>query len=189
MGRKRRERLENEKKRKNRQRTIIALVSTATVCIIVALVMFAHSGPDQTATISMNKNEDGSLTVPLSALSANLNYIDYGYEQKLLTMIDTNGIVRTAYNTCVECYALGNTQYTLNGNTSLLCSACGNSFPLSTLGTSSWGGCQPVSIPPEYRQDNEYEITFPHELLSFAEEMFAQWSDQNYDLSLEQFEP
>ena len=69
----------------------------------------------------------------------------------------------------------------------MTCGACGNTYPVSDLGINSWGGCQPVSIPPEYRSDNENEIVFSNRLLTFAEEMFSEWDNLEFDLSMENY--
>ena len=190
MGKKRRERLVVEKKRKNRRMALVATGIVVAVSVILALVLFAGNDKGSSETISLAKNSDGSLTVPKSALGNGMTTIDYGYEQSILVMTDLYGIVRTAYNTCFDCFASGNALYSLiQSNTTLLCRSCGTTYPATILGTSSWGGCQPVSIPPDYRNDTAEEIVFPSQLLAYAEDMFAQWKNFDYTLSLEGYLP
>ena len=192
MGRKQRKRLELERQRKKRRLTIITIASATFIiaCVVVALVLTngASGATYKPETITVDKSSDGSVSVPLSALSTNLSYIDYGYDLNLLARIDSNGIIRTAYNTCFECFDIG-AHYSLSGSYRLVCDACGNTYSINTLGTSDWGGCQPVAIPPEYRNDNDTEIVFSNELITYAEEMFTQWKSSDYDLSLENYTP
>ena len=188
MGKRQRERLERERIQK-RKRLIIAAISVAIiVCITIGIVLFVVLNTVKVETISAGKSFDGSLSIPIDALSTDLQYIDYGYEQNLLAIIDSDGVVRTAYNTCFECYSTGDAHYTLRGKDTLVCSACGNTYSISILGTNNWGGCQPVSIPPEYRQDSDKAIVLSNKLLAFVEEMFKQWNDEVYDMSLENYE-
>ena len=188
MGKRQRQERERQRKAK---RYFRAVVITLTAIFVVSIFVYIALSNNNTSTsstdsIKVAKNSDGSLAVPVSELGPGLNYIDYGYERSILALTDAEGVVRTAYNTCLECYLSGNAHYTLS-NSQLTCRACGNSYSVDGLGTPSWGGCQPVSIPPEYREDNEDEIVFPSKLLAFAEDMFSQWNNGEFDTSLQYY--
>lgn len=191
MGKKVRERKAREKQEKNKRLTRVFIFAAIAVCVAGVLVFSAVYDPNKPAyevkTFQIEKNADGSLSVPRSELSAKLIKIDFGYEQKLLARVDDIGVVRTAYDTCQECFASGNVYYTLKGRDEIVCSACGNVYPIASLELDSWGGCQPISIPPKYRQDNETEIIIPKEVLAFAEGMFEQWKIDDYSQTLENY--
>lgn len=191
MGKKRLARIEREKQEKKKRITRTAIIGAIAACVVAFLVFAAVYDPSKPAdtvkTIHVDRNSDGSLSVPVGELSAKLLKIDFGYEQSFLAMVDESGTIRTAYDTCQECYADVNAQYSLSDSNELVCGACGNSVSVSELGTNSWGGCRPVSIPPEYRQDSEDEIVFSQELLAFAEEMFDRWKLGEYDITLESY--
>ena len=179
-----REQAERQKKRKQQKNLILI---SASACILVALFAWLLiSQQVTTGTISISPNANGDLHVPKNRLQNNLTYVDYGGTEELIFWNDGNA-VRTAFDTCEECYSGGDIHFTLN-NSTLTCSLCRTTLPVSTLGTAQWGGCQPVSIIPEIRSDTGAEIVIPAEVLAYARRMFSRWDASDFSISLETYQ-
>lgn len=138
-------------------------------------------------TLRFDLEENGDLVIPTDDIAEELTYIDYGGSHQILIWKDNNEDMHTAFNTCQECFSRGNANYTYNNGT-LTCSVCGNQIDMSSLADTSWGGCQPVSIPMEYRDDTESEIILSEELLKYSEEMFEAWENGDFSITLETYE-
>ena len=69
----------------------------------------------------------------------------------------------------------------------LTCSICGNQLSVSSVADASWGGCQPIAIPAEYRDDTETELVFSGDLLKYSEDMFDTWENGDFSTTLETY--
>jgi len=193
MGRKSRKIEQLEQQKKRRRKYIIAGVS-GLVFIIALIVVFTvilrpkqgsrpyGGGAAMTGAIQLFADSNGDLRVPLDRLRPRLNYISYGGDEELIVWKDGNGVIRTAFDTCEECYSRGNVRFTLSGNI-LTCSVCGTTQPLSVLGTEGWGGCRPVSITPAMRNDTDTEVVLPAAVLDYAADMFSHWKASDFSVS------
>lgn len=115
--------------------------------------------------------ENGNLVVSPDDIVEDFTYIDYGSSHQILIWKDNEEDMHTAFNTCQECFSRGDANDTYSNGT-LTCSVCGNQIDISSLADTSWGGCQPVSIPIEYRDDTEDEMILSEKLLKYSEDMF-----------------
>lgn len=168
---------EAEKRRKRKNLLIICGVAACCVLAVVLVIVL------QPKTVSVVRGANADLIVQDADIKSGLNHIDYGGPQQLLFWRNAQGVVMTAYDTCEECFATGNVRYSLSNN-ELTCSSCQTKVAVSTLGAHSWGGCQPVAIPIDFRNDTDTEIVIPSDVLDHAEEVFAQWTLGNYESSL-----
>jgi uncharacterized membrane protein len=75
----------------------------------------------------------------------------------------SDGSIKTAFNTCVSCYALGNGYYRQDG-TDLICQQCGTVFAIDNVGSVS-GECYPIPIPDESKSVDSQYITVPYQYL------------------------
>jgi len=162
---------------------------TLLVLLVAGFAVWSANSTEEIAqvqTISAAPDEAGNLTVPLSDFTDDFAFVDYGGEHQLLLWRDTNGTVYTAYDSCQECYSRGNAHYTYS-NGVLTCAACRNRVNVSTMATASWGGCQPIAIPAEYRADTDAAVVFPAELLQYSTEMFQTWDNGDFSVTLENY--
>lgn len=180
---------ENEKKKTGGKWkwAVAGVLAIILLGIGVAVGISISGNSEQTQEQSIAVNENGELIIPVSDISEDFEYIDYGEPQELLLWRDENDNFHTAFNTCQECFPKGNAHYTYE-NGILTCQSCGNQIDVSSMGEAMWGGCQPVAIPAEYREDTETEIRLPVSLLTYSKEMFQSWEDGDFSVTLENFQ-
>jgi len=185
VGKKRRleeqERLEQQKKKRQKQIIIGALLSVCTIAVIVVLSNL--SKPVPASIISSAPDSNGDLRVAVDSLKKGMNYIEFGSNEELIFFKDNDGAIKTAFDTCEECYARGNVRFTLSEDI-LTCSVCGTTQSISILGTESWGGCKPLSITSDMRNDTDAEVVIPAAVLSYSNDMFSQWDTSDFSISL-----
>lgn len=183
MGRRKQleqERLEQQKKKRRKQ---IIIGTSVLVCIIALIAVWIITArPASVSTISIAPDSNGDLRVAVDSLQDHLNYIDYGGAEELIFWKDGDGVIRTAFDTCEECYSGGNVHFTLSGDT-LTCSLCGTTQSVSILGTDGWGGCKPVSITTDMRNDAGTEVVIPAAILAYAADMFSHWDASDFSVS------
>lgn len=179
-----RQKLEHErlKRQKKKRRKQIIIGASISVCVITLIVVLAFNAQPSSSTLNIASDSNGDLHIAMDSLQNGLNYIDYGSDEELLLWKDSDGVIRTAFDTCEECYSRGNVHFTLSGST-LTCNLCGTTQSVSTLGTDSWGGCQPISITPDMRNDTDTEVIISDAILSYAEDMFSHWDASDYSVS------
>jgi hypothetical protein len=197
MGRKKRlEQQEQQKKKQQKQKKIIiiASVSICVIALIIVLVIILQQptqrrnyqayggGMAVASTIRISPDSNGDLRIPKDRLQNRLNYIAYGGKEDLIVWKDNNGEIKTALDTCEECYSKGSVHLTLSGSI-LSCSLCGTTQAVSVLGTEGWGGCRPISITPAMRNDTDTEVVLPAEVLTFARVMFSRWDALDFSVS------
>ena len=186
MGKNKRE---NEQlvRKKKRTRNQIILIISVLVCISAIVFFLVNSSKSSVAnSMKVALDSNGDLHIPIGSLKSNLNYINYGGVEEIILWEDGSGVIRTAFDTCEECYSDGKVHFKLTGDT-LDCNLCGTTQSISVLGTASWGGCQPVSIVPEIRRDTGDEIIIPAEVLAYAEDMFSHWDIADFSISFEAY--
>lgn len=183
-------------KGKSIRQIILGISIIAFILVIVFLFIFLnHRNPvadldgtnkivQTSQELKYNLSENGSLIIPKNDIVEDVTYIDYGGSHQILIWKDNQDAMHTAFNTCQECFSRGDAHYTYNNGT-LTCSICGNPLTVSSLADESWGGCQPVSIPAEYRDDTESELIFSDELLKYSEDMFEAWEKDDFSSTLE----
>jgi len=170
-------------KRRNKR---IGIAVFIVLCFAVGLLVWYLINKPPYPVTKINISENGELVIPKSKLSSELTYIDYKVDKHLLARIDENGKVQTAVNTCQECYENSKAYFYIEGD-NLVCSDCGATVPLSSMGEHSWGGHAPVSIPAEYRSDTETDVVIPYfYTLYYIDYVLSEWTNGNYDITMEQ---
>lgn len=85
----------------------------------------------------------------------------------------TDGTIRTALNTCQVCYDSGKGYYEQVGDY-LVCQNCKNRFHIDQVEKVK-GGCNPVPILEENKQDDGNTISIPKEFLDSQSQFFTKW--------------
>lgn len=118
----------------------------------------------------------GSLVIPISEISTTAQFYPIevdGMRMEVLAVEDSDGNVRTAFNTCQICYASGRGYYVQEGDV-LVCQNCGNRFTIDQVEIET-GGCNPWPIFSENKTVTEDTIEISYDYLQSAKEIFANW--------------
>ena len=130
---------------------------------------------NNTANNTANEIKEGeNLVIPISDLSEKATFYPVKVDRKEMEVIagkDSQGKIRTAFNTCQVCYDSGNGYYRQLGE-ELVCQNCGNSFTMDVVGETG-GGCNPVPILEENRTVTDSEIQISYEFLKESSDIFA----------------
>lgn len=132
---------------------------------------------NETANNTANEIKEGeNLVIPISDLSEKATFYPVkvdGTEMEVIAGKDSQGKIRTAFNTCQVCYDSGNGYYRQLGE-ELVCQNCGNSFTMDVVGETG-GGCNPVPILEENRIVTASEIQISYEFLKESSDVFVNW--------------
>ena len=132
---------------------------------------------NETANNNANEIKEGEkLVIPISDLSEKATFYPVkvdGTEMEVIAGKDSQGEIRTAFNTCQVCYDSGNGYYRQLGE-ELVCQNCGNSFTMDVVGETG-GGCNPVPILEENRTVTDSEIQISYEFLKESSDVFVNW--------------
>ena len=96
-----------------------------------------------------------------------------GTEMEVIAVKDSEGNIRTAFNTCQICYDSGNGYYEQEGDT-LVCQNCGNSFTMDQVGETA-GGCNPYPIMDDDKTVAEDKIQISYDFLKESSDIFTNW--------------
>ena len=178
---------------------IILFAAAAVLCIVVVIIYFIQQN-DDTATVSIivpdtaigdaatEKKDDNdvqviaegkSLVIPVSEISSTASFYPVevdGTRMEVFAVADSEGNIRTAFNTCQICYGSGRGYYVQEGNV-LVCQNCGNRFTVDQVEIQS-GGCNPWPIFPENKTITDDTIEISYDFLNESKEIFSKWKTQ-----------
>ena len=142
--------------------------------ILAALLLLSGCGKQEAAADPV----DTDLVIPVSELSETIRIYPVtvdGLEMEVLAAKDSDGTVRTAFNTCQVCNGSRKAYFAEEGD-HVVCQNCGNSFGREDVGVLS-GGCNPYPIFAEDRQDSEDSVRISYDYLSSASGLFERWKE------------
>lgn len=117
-----------------------------------------------------------SLVIPTVYITTNASFYPVevdGTNMEVIAVKDSEGNIRTAFNTCQICYGSGRGYYVQSGNY-LVCQNCGNHFSMDQVEIES-GGCNPWPIFAENKTVTDDEISISYDFLVEAQGIFANW--------------
>lgn len=120
--------------------------------------------------------EGESLVIPASDVTTDASFFPVevdGTTMEVIAVRDSDGTIRTAFNTCQICYGSGRGYYVQQGNV-LVCQNCGNRFTMNQVGIES-GGCNPWPIFEEDRSVTDDAIEISYDFLKESKDIFANW--------------
>jgi hypothetical protein len=120
--------------------------------------------------------EGEGLIIPVEQVSSTVQFFPLnvdGIDMEVLAVRDTEGNIRTAFNTCQVCYSSGRGYYKQSGD-KLICQNCGNQFTVNQVEVQS-GGCNPYPIFEEDKTVTDESITISYDYLKSATKIFANW--------------
>ena len=123
-------------------------------------------------------DDDGNLVIPLEAIGETAVFAGYVYEDtvmEIFAVLDDDGELHYALNTCQVCSGSPNAYYEQDGST-FICQNCGNVFQTSKIGVKR-GGCNPV--PMDNAVVTEDSLIVTEEALSEYADYFRNWKGLN----------
>ena len=172
-------------KKKKTGAVIGAICGVGAIAVILGIA-FSTGSQSPSDHLTAQLNESGDFVIAKEDIGDAFYHYDYGGEHDVLIWKDESGTIRTAFNTCEECFSKGNARYEYQ-NGKLVCQSCRNELPIASFGNKSWGGCQPVAVPVDYRTDTEELIVIPSKVMTFADDMFAGWENGDFTVTLESY--
>lgn len=189
----------NRKKTGRRSRSNIGFIIAAVViCCAAAAVTLANRRQEGTGGVNQQQEGTGgadqqqedtgdvkviaegeSLIIPISDVSSVASFYPVevdGTRMEVLAVTDSEGNIRTAFNTCQICYSSGRGYYVQNGNV-LICQNCGNQFTVDQVEILS-GGCNPWPIFPEDKTVTDDAIEISYDYLAASKAIFENWKAQ-----------
>jgi len=159
--------------------SMVLLLAMLTGCSSAAISK-ESSGNSGNASKEENTNSSGSsggdLVIPLSGISEEASFYPMeveGISLEVIAVKDSEGTIRTAFNTCQICYDSGRGYYEQSGDV-LICQNCGNRFKMGQVEVQS-GGCNPWPIFAENKIVDDENITISQDFLKEATVLFENW--------------
>lgn len=124
-------------------------------------------------------SEGESLIIPVNEVSSTAVFYPVevdGVRMEVLAVADSEGNIRTAFNTCQICYGSGRGYYVQDGDV-LVCQNCGNRFTIDQVEIET-GGCNPWPIFSENKTVTDDTIEISYDFLKESETIFANWKAQ-----------
>lgn len=183
--------MKKDKKQDNRQNNNRLLIAAATIILCAAVVVSAagkmrkgNDTPDPAAEKTDSGDaqvisEGESLVIPISDISSTASFYPVeveGTRMEVLAVTDSDGNIRTAFNTCQICYGSGRGYYVQEGNV-LVCQNCGNRFTVDQVEIES-GSCNPWPIFSENKTVTDDTIEISYDFLNESRAIFANWKTQ-----------
>ena len=125
---------------------------------------------------SMMAAENGNLIIKKSEITSVAKFIPYkadGVNMEIIAVKASDGSIRTAFNTCQICYNSGRGFYKQQGDV-FVCQNCGNRFKIDQVEQIK-GGCNPIPILKEDKQESASEIVIPAKVLASYKQYFLKW--------------
>ena len=157
-------------------------IMTIMMMIILSLTTLSGCGKEKASTSASGVNatqkiaSGENLTIPVKEISEKASFYSVevdGTQMKVIAVKDSDGNIRTAFNTCQICYDSGNGYYKQEDD-ELVCQNCGNSFTMNQIGESA-GGCNPWPILEEDKTETDSEIKISYEFLKESSYIFENW--------------
>lgn len=166
------------KKKKNKLNNILPTVGGLTVLGAVVAMTVLSSVPAAPATAHQNADipHGGELMIDKHEVTHTASFHPYdsnGTYMEVIAVLDSDGEVRTSFNTCQVCYSSGRGYYEQLGD-QLICNNCGNRFTIDQIGYIK-GGCNPVPITDSQKKETEDTVTITAKVMDEYAPMFANW--------------
>lgn len=158
---------------KNNKQLPLIIGAAALVCAALAAVLLGGEASGDKQVI----REGESLSIPTSSVTETASFYPIevdGVEMEVLAIRDSEGNIRTAFNTCQSCHDSGNGYYKADG-TELVCQNCGFRFTAEQVQVEGAGGCNPYPIFEEDKSETEDSISISYDFLRASSEVFANW--------------
>lgn len=127
------------------------------------------------------KPDNNAIKITKSEVTSTAKFYPYnvdGVAMEVIAVKASDGTIRTALNTCQVCFDSGRGYYEQEGEY-LVCQNCRNRFHIDQVEKVK-GGCNPVPIIEENKQDAGEYITISKDFMASQKEYFSKWK-KKYD--------
>lgn len=158
------------------QKKNTALIFTAAAAVIAcaAVLIFANRSPETGTAAAAEPDEP--LTIAAADITTEASFYPIevdGTRMEIIAVRDSQGEIRTAFNTCQICYASGKGYYEQTDDY-LVCQNCSSYFSMDQVGIES-GGCNPWPISADDRTVTDDTVSISYDFLSASKDIFAVW--------------
>lgn len=163
------------------QRKITGAMRLLTMSSLLAISISVLTGcaDEKNSAGSTGEIKAGeNLVIPVNELSESIDFYSFeidGIEMEVLAAKDSDGTIRTAFNTCQVCNGSRQAYFEKSGDY-VMCQNCGNQFSISDVGVLS-GGCNPYPILVDQRTDTEDSVQLSYDFLSENKLLFVRWKN------------
>lgn len=164
------------KKPKKSKKTLGYISLTLLILITIGVLTIISQKPEPEVTATTKTEESGVITINKADITKTATFVPVtsnGTYMELIAIRASDDTVRTALNTCQVCYASGRGYYEQLGDV-LICNNCGNQFTIDQIEVVK-GGCNPVPVLNDMKDETEDTITIQTEALAVFEPLFANW--------------
>lgn len=166
--------------KKNGNLLLLAAAAVLVICLTLVLVPKQTGGAEPKAETSGEQAQviaaGEALVIPVSEITETASFYPVevdGMQMEVLAVRDSQGTIRTAFNTCQVCYDSGRGYYVQEGD-ALVCQNCGNHFTIDQVEVQT-GGCNPWPIFDTDKKETAESISISYEFLLESREIFADW--------------
>lgn len=175
---------DNKKNTIQRKKVNLLLAAVAVLFLCLSIVLsFFLKGDDSQEKADLIKEKESqtieagdSLVISVNEVSTTARFYPIevdGTQMEVIAVKDSEGNIRTAFNTCQICYSSGKGYYVQDGDV-LVCQNCGSQFTVNQVEIES-GGCNPWPIFSEDKTVTEDSVSISYDFLKEATQVFANW--------------
>lgn len=120
--------------------------------------------------------EGEALIIPIADVTEEASFYTVevdGTQMEVIAVRDSDGNIRTAFNTCQVCYSSGRGYYEQQGDV-LVCQNCGSQFAADQVEIES-GGCNPWPIMEEDKIVTDDSVEISYDFLKASRDIFDNW--------------
>lgn len=170
----------NQKQARGRLLPLAVAVVLVVVCLGVYLIPRGGQAAEAESGGEAQTIQAGeSLEIPISEITAAASFYPVsvnGTEMEILAVLDSQGNIRTAFNTCQVCYSSGRGYYVQDGDV-LVCQNCGNRFTVDQVEIET-GGCNPWPIFETDKTVTDEAVLISYDFLDASRDIFARWKNR-----------
>lgn len=164
--------------KKAKMRILTAMILTGMLLIFSACSSSEEVQSDIDEAVTIEQGE--SLVIPADEVTEAAQFYPInvnGTEMEVIAVRDSEGNIRTAFNTCQICYDSGRGYYKQEGNL-FVCQNCGNRFTADQIEVEA-GGCNPYPIFESDKTVTDESISISYDFLEKSAVIFSNWKS-NY---------
>lgn len=122
----------------------------------------------------IEKDELGNAIINQDEITSKATFFIYTLNEntkiRLFAVKSSDGVIRTAFNTCQVCNPSPKAYFEQEGN-NFICQNCGNSFPANRIGIEK-GGCNPIPITNDEKTVEGNKIIIKKEFIEQYKDNF-----------------
>lgn len=165
--------------KRKRRGSIRAIASTGLLMLMIIISSCssqqeADSASDTADAQAVSQGEE--FVIDIDEVDENFHFYPVnvdGTDMEIIAVKDSDGNIRTAFNTCQVCYNSGRGYYQQDGD-ELVCQNCGNRFTAEQMGEEA-GGCNPYPILSSDKTVDESSIGISYDFLRESADIFSNW--------------